>query len=147
QFSLDEDDGAIRVATTTGLLWRWWADDEERPELENHVWVLEDQGVHLNIVGHIGGIAKGERIMSSRFQGDKGYLVTFEFTGPLSTLALSERPTPRAIGALKVPGFSTYLRPTAEGKPLSTGIAGTDRWRTQVWMFDVSDFAKPPLAA
>lgn len=147
QFSLDEDEGAIRVATTTGLLWRWWADDEERPELENHVWVLEDQGIHLNIVGHIGGIAKGERIMSSRFQGDKGYLVTFEFIDPLFTLDLSERTNPRVIGELKVPGFSTYLHPIADGKLLSIGIDGTERWRTQVSLFDVSDFANPSLAA
>lgn len=147
QFSLDEDNGAIRVATTTGLLWRWWADDEERPELENHVWVLEDHGVHLDIVGHIGGIAKGERIMSSRFQGNKGYLVTFQFIDPLFTLDLSDRRNPRVIGELKVPGFSTYLHPIADGKLLSIGIDGTERWRTQVSMFDVSDFANPKLDA
>jgi hypothetical protein len=147
QFSLDEEQGAIRVATTTGLMWRWWADDEERPVLENHVWILEDQGAHLNIVGHIGGIAKGERIMSSRFQGDKGYLVTFELIDPLFTLDLSDRRNPRVIGELKVPGFSTYLHPIADGKLLSIGVDGTERWRTQVSLFDVSNFAKPTLAS
>ena len=30
QFSLDEDNGAIRAATTTGFLSRWWLDDDER---------------------------------------------------------------------------------------------------------------------
>src|SRR5690606_38068776 len=77
QFSLDEDEGAIRVATTTGMWGRWWLDNDEREEMQSHVYVLEDQGTHLNVVGHVGGIAPGERIMSSRFQGDKGYLVTF----------------------------------------------------------------------
>jgi hypothetical protein len=145
QFSLDEDNGAIRVATTTGMMWRWWNDDEDRPVIENHVWVLEDQGAHLNVVGHVGGIAKGERIMSSRFQGNKGYLVTFEQIDPLFTLDLSNRTNPRVVGELKVPGFSTYLHPIADGKLLSIGVDGTNRWRTQVSLFDVSDFANPAL--
>jgi hypothetical protein len=145
QFSLDEDKGAIRVATTTGLMWRWWAEREERPELENHVWVLEDHGAQLDIVGHVGGIAKGERIMSSRFQGDKGYLVTFESIDPLFTLDLTDRTNPRVIGELKVPGFSTYLHPIADGKLLSIGVDPAQRWRTQVSLFDVSDFAAPRL--
>jgi hypothetical protein len=147
QFSLDEDAGAIRIATTTGLMWRWWADEEDRPVLENHVWVLEDQGANLGVVGHIGGIAKGERIMSSRFQGNKAYLVTFEFVDPLFTIDLSNRSNPRVVGELKVPGFSTYLHPIADGKLLSIGVDGTNRWRTQVSLFDVSDFANPTLDA
>ncbi len=146
QFSLDEEDGAIRVATTTGLFNRWWVENGEEVEpTDNHVYVLEDQGDHLGIVGHVGNIARGERIMSSRLQGDKGYLVTFEQIDPLFTLDLSDRTNPRVVGELKVPGFSTYLHPVADGKLLSIGVDGTNRWRTQVSMFDVSDFANPSL--
>jgi hypothetical protein len=147
QFSMDEDNGAIRVATTTGMQWRWWVENEQRPELENHVWVLEDHGANLDIVGHVGGIAKGERIMSSRFQGNKGYLVTYRYTDPLFTLDLSDRTHPRVIGELKVPGFSTYLHPIADGKLLSIGVDDQNRWRTQISLFDVSDFAHPALDA
>ena len=43
--------------------------------------------------------APGERIMSSRFQGNKGYLVTFEFIDPLFTLDLSDNTNPRVVGA------------------------------------------------
>jgi uncharacterized secreted protein with C-terminal beta-propeller domain len=46
-----------------------------------------------------------------------------------------------------VPGFSTYLHPIADGKLLSIGVDGTNRWRTQVSLFDVSDFANPQLDA
>jgi hypothetical protein len=145
QFALDEDNGAIRVATTTGFWGRWWMDPEDRPAIQNHVWVLEDHGPRLNIVGHIGGIAPNERIMSARFQGNKGYLVTFELIDPLFTLDLSVRTNPRVIGELKVPGFSTYLHPIAAGKLLAIGIDGLERWRTQISLFDVSDFAKPTL--
>jgi hypothetical protein len=145
QFSLDEDAGAIRVAATTGFWSRWWVEDAQRPVLENHVYLLEDHGAKLETVGHLGGIAPGERIMSSRFQGNKGYLVTYEYVDPLFTLDLSDRTHPRIVGELKVPGFSTYLHPIADGKLLSIGIDGQQRWRTQVSMFDVSDFANPTL--
>jgi hypothetical protein len=146
QFSLDEEEGAIRVATTTGLFNRWWVENGEEVEpTDNHVYVLEDQGDHLTIVGHVGNIARGERIMSSRLQGDKGYLVTFEQIDPLFTLDLSDRTNPRVVGELKVPGFSTYLHPIADGKLLSIGVDGTASWRTQVSLFDVSDFSNPSL--
>jgi len=147
QFSMDEEQGAIRVATTTGLFGRWWVQNNDPPPMENHVWVLEDHGANLDIVGHVGGIATGERIMSSRFQGNKGYLVTYKQIDPLFTLDLSDRTHPRVVGELKVPGFSTYLHPIADGKLLSIGYDGTNRWRTQISLFDVSDFAHPALDA
>jgi uncharacterized secreted protein with C-terminal beta-propeller domain len=46
-----------------------------------------------------------------------------------------------------VPGFSTYLHPIADGKLLSIGIDSTAQWRTQISLFDVSDFAHPKLDA
>jgi hypothetical protein len=145
QFSMDEEQGAIRVATTTGFWGRWWVDDAQQPVMENNVWVLEDHGEKLDVVGHAGGIAPGERLMSTRFQGDKGYLVTFRSVDPLFTVDLSDRTNPHVVGELKVPGFSTYLHPIADGKLLSIGVDGTNRWRTQISMFDVSDFANPAL--
>ncbi len=145
QFSLDEEAGAIRVAATTGMWARWWVDQGEQVEMENHVYVLEDEGDQLSVVGHLGGIAKGERIMSSRLQGGKGYLVTYRYVDPLFTLDLSDNHNPRLVGELKVPGFSTYLHPLDNGKLLSIGVDSTAQWRTQVSMFDVSDFANPTL--
>jgi len=147
QFSLDEEQGAIRVATTTGFWNRWWVEADAQEEMENHVWVLEDQGDSLDIVGHLGGIAVGERLMSSRFQGNKGYLVTYEFVDPLFTIDLSDNTNPTLVGELEVPGFSTYLHPLDNGKLLSIGVDGTNQWRTQVSLFDVSNFAAPALQA
>lgn len=145
QFSLDEEGDAIRVATTTGMWGRWWRDEDELEEMENHVWVLEQQGSTFVPVGHLGGIAKGERLMSTRMQGNKGYLVTYKLIDPLFTVDLSDHANPRLVGELKVPGFSTYLHPIADGKLLSIGIDGEERWRTQVSLFDVSNFAQPML--
>ena len=40
----------------------------------------------FHLAGHIGGIAKGERIMSARFLEDKAFLVTFRQIDPLFTI-------------------------------------------------------------
>ncbi len=156
QFAIDEQDGAIRLATTTDLFWRWWLPRSERPQPENHVWVLEQRDGRVPTVGHIGDIAKGERITAARFLGDKGYLTTFRNIDPLFTVDLSDRRRPRLVGELKVPGFSTYLHPLADGTLLSVGVGGDQtgaNWKTTVSLFDVSNFAAPtqraslPLAA
>ena len=156
QFSLSEYNGFLRVATTTGQWGRWWLPAEEQTGPENHVFVLEqlthggsstNQSTELNVVGHVGGIAPGERIWSSRFVGDRGYLVTFRNIDPLWTLDLSDPTNPQVIGELEVPGVSTYIHPLDENHLLTIGIGGDKNglnWgSTQLSLFDVTDFANP----
>jgi uncharacterized secreted protein with C-terminal beta-propeller domain len=148
QFAIDEHDGAIRLATTTGMFWRWWDDSDDRPEPENHIWVLEPDGDKYTPVGHVGGIAKGERIMSARFMEDRAVIVTFRNIDPLFTIDLSDNTRPRLVGELKIPGFSTYIHPLGTDKLLTIGVGGDDNganWRTNVSLFDISDFANPQL--
>jgi hypothetical protein len=160
QFSLSEHNGFLRVATTTGQWGRWWLPAEEQSGPENHVFVLEqvihaagstEQSTELNVVGHVGGIAVGERIWSSRFVGDRGYLVTFRNIDPLWTLDLSDPANPQVIGELEVPGVSTYIHPLDENHLLTIGIAGDENgldWgSTQLSLFDVTDFADPKLTS
>ncbi|MDP6846411.1 MAG: beta-propeller domain-containing protein [Candidatus Poseidoniia archaeon] len=160
QFSLSEHNGYLRVATTTGQWGRWWLSAEEQSGPENHVFVLEqlmhaagsaEQSTELNVVGHVGGIAVGERIWSSRFVGDRGYLVTFRNIDPLWTLDLSDPANPQVIGELEVPGVSTYIHPLDEDHLLTIGIGGDENgldWgSTQLSLFDVTDFADPQLAS
>ncbi|MBA3465249.1 MAG: beta-propeller domain-containing protein [Deltaproteobacteria bacterium] len=151
QFAIDEDDGEIRLATTTNIWWRWWSrQDETPPEMENHVWILEQDGTQFPVIGHVGNIALGERIQSARFLGDKGYLVTFKRIDPLFTLDLSNKTDPRVIGELKTPGFSTYIHPLGENRLLTIGVGGDENganWRTTVATFDVTKFDTPTLSA
>lgn len=146
QFSLDEQDGYLRVATTTNMWNRWWLEDP--PEADNHVYVMDLVNRKLQTVGHVDGIAGGERIFAARMDGDRGYLVTFLQIDPLWTLDLSDPRNPRVVGELEVPGFSTYIHPIADDKLLSIGVGGDENganWRTQISMFDVSDFANPAM--
>jgi Beta propeller domain len=155
QFAIDEEAGRIRVATTTNPWARWWRDRDEdgEPEISaSHVWVLERDGESSRYatVGHLGGIAPGERITSARFLGDKGFLVTFLQIDPLFTVDLKDPTAPRLAGELKVPGFSTYLHPIEGEKLLSIGVggdAGGANWRTTISMFDVSNFDSPQVSS
>jgi hypothetical protein len=142
-FSVDEEGGYLRLATTT----RGRGDGSG--EEENHVFVLGRQGDHLEIVGHLGDIARGEEIMSARLVGDKGYLVTFRQVDPLFTLDLADPTAPKLVGELKIPGYSSYLHPISNEHVLAVGYAGDEfgiTWEQQVSLFDVSDFASPKLA-
>jgi hypothetical protein len=141
-FAIDEANGAIRLATTTGDWWRWWHD--QRPTIENHVFVLAPGAAgRYDTIGHLGGIAVGERLMASRLLADRGYLVTYKSVDPLFTVDLSDNTRPRLVGELVVPGFSTYLHPLDANTVLSIGYEGSPTWSTDVAMFDVSDFAHP----
>lgn len=61
-------------------------------------------------------IEPGEEFKSSRYIGDKLYLVTFERTDPLFVIDLENIRKPKIIGKLKIPGFSSYLHPYAKMK-------------------------------
>ncbi len=147
QFSIDEEDGYIRLATTDNRWARWW--DEDAPPPDNHVFVLQQQGDELVTVGHVGGIAENESIFAARFEGDRGFLVTFEQVDPLFTIDLRDPTAPAVVGELEVPGFSTYLHDLDDGRILSIGIGGDESgatWgQTQISLFDASDFDHPRL--
>lgn len=154
QFAIDEDNGEIRLATTTNInrwWWNWGQDNaQEPPPMESHVFVLEQAGAGYQIAGQLDGLALGERITASRFLGDKGYLVTFRQIDPLFTVDLSDKYNPTLAGELKIPGFSTYLHPLGTDRLLTIGIGGTDagaNGRTTISTFNVGDFAHPTLTA
>ena len=134
QFSIDEYNGYLRIATSTGS---WGAD------ISNKVYVLDSD---LMVVGKIDGIAPGETIKSVRFTGDTGYVVTFEQTDPLFVIDLSDPTKPEIKGELKIPGFSTYLHPVGENLVLGVGVDGDENGQTnglKVSLFDVSDPTNP----
>lgn len=134
QFSMDEYNGYLRIATTNGD----WGEG-----LENQLYVLDN---NLNVVGKIEGIAKGETIKSVRFSGDTGYVVTFEQTDPLFVIDLKDPYNPVIKGELKIPGFSTYLHPVGDGLVMGVGVDGDENGQNdgmKVSLFDVSNPEKP----
>jgi inhibitor of cysteine peptidase len=146
QFSMDEHEGYFRVVTTKGFAW-----DENTPS-ENNLFIL-DTG--MNQVGSIEGLAKGERIYSARFMGDKAYMVTFKQIDPLFVIDVSNPTSPKVLGELKIPGFSDYLHPLDENHLIGFGYntesipnenGGEPSIITagiKISLFDVTDFANP----
>lgn len=146
QFSLDELNGYFRVATTP-VVWRA-ANNRWQSDVTNRISVFKENGSALEVVGQSDDIARGERIYSARFIGDKAYVVTFRQIDPLFTFDLRDPTHPRQVGELQVPGFSTYLHPLDDTHLLSMGEYRdpNSRWGSrsvQISIFDVSDFAHP----
>ena len=128
----------------------------QRSNSVNNVYVLDES---LNVIGKLEDLAKGERIFSARFIGDRLYLVTFVKVDPLFVIDLSVPQQPRVLGELKIPGVSQYLHPYDEGGTDAFGVQtrfiigiGQDAKDAQgrtvfsgvkVSLFDVSDVSAP----
>ncbi|MBI3859588.1 MAG: beta-propeller domain-containing protein [Thaumarchaeota archaeon] len=113
QFSLDENNGYLRVATTSNSM------------LGNQTWVRVNNVYVLNsemsVVGSLEGLGPNENIYSARFVGDFGYMVTYERIDPLFTISLSDPAHPAVLNALELTGFSDYLHPLGNGYLLGVG--------------------------
>ncbi|MCK5149498.1 beta-propeller domain-containing protein [Candidatus Pacearchaeota archaeon] len=135
QFSMDEYDNNFRIATTTGDS---WSDNSL-----NHLYVLDS---NLEIIGSVDDLAKGEKIYSARFLGEKAYMVTFKKVDPLFVIDLSDPENPEVLGQLKVTGYSSYLHPYDENHIIGIGKEATEQGRIQgvkIALFDVSDVENP----
>jgi len=142
QWSMDEYQGNLRVATTSSP--DWWSGTTRNAE--SFVTVLEEKNGELAEVGRVGGLGDGERIYAVRFFDDVGYVVTFQQTDPLYTIDLSDPANPAVVGELELLGYSAYLHPVGDGLLLGVGQDATDEGRTlgtQVSLYDVSDPAHP----
>ena len=141
QFSMDEYDDVLRVATTVNA--RWSSLGSSRTESTNHVLTLDDD---MEVLDHLKDLAEGERIYSTRFMGDRLYMVTFRQVDPFFVIDLSNPNNIEALGELKIPGFSRYLHPYDENTIIGIGRDATDMGTQQglkISLFDVSDPANP----
>jgi hypothetical protein len=143
QFSMDDDGDHFRVATSGWDV----ASDTGAGSTTNSVFVLDQVGDELDVVGSVTGIKKGEQLRTARFVGDHAYLVTFHQVDPLLTVNLSNPANPHVTGELTIPGFSSYLQPIGDGLLLGLGRdidpdTQADRG-LQLSLFDVSDDAHP----
>ena len=142
QFSMDEYDGNFRITTTT--------DDEG-----NNLFVLDDD---MKEIGSVTNLASGERIYATRFMGDKAYVVTYKTVDPLFVIDLSAPASPKVLGELKIPGYSSYLHPFGENYLIGFGEDSVEKsylnWEgntevvayangLKMAIFDVSDYSNP----
>jgi len=137
QFSMSEQNGILRTATTTGSSW-------SPNGTQNTVYALQENNTSLDIIGQLDGLGKaGESIYAARFIGNRGFVVTFRNTDPLYTIDLSDPTQIAKVGELEIPGYSEYFHPVSETQILSVG---RDSQLLQVQLFDISDFSNPRLS-
>lgn len=105
QYSVDEYNDNLRVAL--------YNNDGTRVVIFN-----ED----MEIIGESEYLAKGEQMYSSRFMGNKVYLVTYMNKDPLFVVDLTDPTNPETLGELKIPGYSTYLHPYDENHIIGIGM-------------------------
>ena len=146
QFSMDENNGYFRIATTIPQVWNWKGEDSIPST--NNLYVLDST---MKQVGSVEDIAPGESIYSVRFMGDRAYMVTFKKIDPFFVLDLSDPKNPKIAGKLKLPGYSDYLHPYDEthiiglGKEAEADKNGDFAWYqgVKLSLFDVSDISNP----
>ncbi|NLW44434.1 MAG: protease complex subunit PrcB family protein [Syntrophomonadaceae bacterium] len=145
QFSMDEHNGYFRIATTTGSIGMIGEETSK-----NNMYVLDGQ---MSIIGRLEGIAPGEKIYSTRFMGNRVYMVTFRNVDPLFVIDAQNPRKPVVLGALKIPGYSDYLHPYDDNHIIGFGKdtvevklgEGSQSFYTgmKIAMFDITDVTKP----
>lgn len=105
QFSIDEYEGNLRVAL--------YNNEGSRIVIFNN---------EMEKIGETEKLAEGEKMYSSRFLGNKAYLVTYKTVDPLFVVDLSNPEEPQVLGELKIPGYSTYLHPYDENHLIGIGM-------------------------
>jgi len=153
QFSADEYEGRLRVATTeVGFMTigSSWGQRRVQQQRFNNVVVMEQQGNQLVMVGEVTNLAPTETIQSVRFMGDRAYVVTFRRVDPLFALDMSDPTNPTVEGALKIPGFSNYLQPVGNDYLIGIGRDASEITGRigplQITLFDVRDLSDPHVA-
>lgn len=138
QFSMDEYKGVFRIATTTQGF---------GGSTGNNIYMLDED---LKIKGRLEGIAEGERIYSTRFAGERIYMVTFRQTDPFFVIDAADPAKPKVLGYLKIPGYSTYMHILDKDHVLGFGYETDDinGWAFsttgfKISLFDVTDVSNP----
>jgi uncharacterized secreted protein with C-terminal beta-propeller domain len=155
-FSMDEEDGFLRLATTVGAE---WGPNGITSPAQSHLFILEEDDGLLVEASSIRDLAPGEAVYSARFEGDVGYVVTFPDDSvlvnpdpivaeddPLFTFDLSDPHAPELLGELHIPGFSNYVHRIDAGHLLTIGHDTDDDGRVtglQLSLFDVTDLSNP----
>jgi len=133
QFSLDQHDGTLRVATTVPGL--------GSADSENDLYTLDSKSLATR--GNETGMGTTEEIYAVRYVGDTAYVVTFRRIDPFHVVDLSDPTEPEELGELELPGFSSYLHPVDDDHVLGVG---EENGKVKTVLFDVSDPSNPTIA-
>jgi inhibitor of cysteine peptidase len=109
----------------------------------NYVSVLD---MNLTKVGDLllPKFEERETIQSTRFMGDKCYVVTFEQKDPFFVIDMANPTQPKVAGQLKIPGYSSYLHLYDENHVIGLGMENNT---VKLSLFDVTNVNAPTETA
>ena len=138
RWQMDEHEGVLRVVSQP-FTWR----TDQVPVVDTFTVVSSAELEPLGSVDMV--LPRPERLMSARFDGDRGYAITFERTDPLFTLDLSDPANPKQTGELEMPGWVYHMEPRGD-RLLGLGYdQGNEEGALTVSLFDVSDMSAPSM--
>jgi uncharacterized secreted protein with C-terminal beta-propeller domain len=139
RWSMDEAGGVLRVAVTHNAV-----GGTNGTKRQSSVVTMRPDGAKLVEIGRLDGLGVNETLTAARWFDDLAILSTAKQTDPLFTVDLSDPTHPVLLGALHIPGFSSYFHPLGNGQLLGIGqeVAfenSTEQEQAQVGLFDISD--------
>lgn len=137
QYSLDEYNGNVRVATTS----------EDGVMKSNNLYVLDSK---LKGLGKVTGFAKNEDIQAVRYVEDTAFVITYLEIDPLFIIDLSNPRKPEINGSVNISGYSTLIVPVDKNTILGIGYGSENTELNindgvKIVTFDISDKSAPKV--
>ena len=137
KYSLYYNDGILSAAVN----YTNYSSDDDEPIQKNYLYTLND---NLEVLGKTGSFGNGEEIKSVTYKDGYAYIVTFMQTDPLFAIDLHDPKNPVIVSELKMPGFSTHMRPFTDGRIVGFGYtADEETGRTTGLKLSVYDNSDP----
>jgi uncharacterized secreted protein with C-terminal beta-propeller domain len=138
RWQMDEFQGVLRVISQPTA---WRTNDPPhvqtfRVESSAKVTKLADLPVRL---------PRPENLQSVRFDGLRGYAITFQQTDPLFTFDLSDPAHPKQVGELEIPGFVYHMEPRGDRLYALGFDRGNKDGSLHASIFDVSKLEEPRM--
>jgi uncharacterized secreted protein with C-terminal beta-propeller domain len=139
RWEMDEFEGVLRVISQSGSTWS----NGPAPVVETFrvqsAQVLQPLG-KLPLT-----LPTKENLKSVRFDGPRGYAVTFVQKDPLFTIDLSDPAAPKQAGQVEMPGYLYYMEPRGDRLVALGFDSGNATGGLTVSIFDVATLATPTL--
>ncbi len=138
RWQMDEYDGVLRVVSQS----LWWREFTP-PKVET--FAIESSEELTALASLELQLPRPEQLQAVRFDGTRGYAITFEQTDPLFTLDLSDAENPVQAGELEMPGWVYYMEPRGD-RLIGLGFdQGNAEGSLTVSLFDVSELVEPTM--
>lgn len=139
RWQMDESGGVLRVISQRGAASTTIGTDV--PTIQT----FDAKGSYASIAQIGIRLPRQELLRTVRFDGPRGYAITFNQTDPLFVLDLSDPAAPAQLGELEMPGWVFHIEPHGD-RLLGLGVdSRSAKGALNVSLFDVKDGMHPKM--